>query len=263
MPTRSSIPVTDPDSTKETAMTATPAHSTASPPVVDRQAWLRERNELLIREKAHTREGDAIAAARRRLPMTEVAPVSLVGEHGPKRLLDIFSGRDQLVVFKHMWHLGKPFEDQCEGCTLNIWNFQDAAYLEARGITFAVFGEGPYEEMAPFREFMGYTHPWYSTYGIDNPAIAGGGSIACFLRRGDRVFLTYETTDRGTESSMTSLMLLDMTVYGRQETWETSPEGWPQDPTYSFWRTDGRPTAQWTRPGVAPALTCPAANCGA
>jgi predicted dithiol-disulfide oxidoreductase (DUF899 family) len=228
-------------------MTASVASSSA-PPVVDQETWLRARNDLLAREKAHTREGDAIAAARRRLPMTEVAPVCLVGEHGPTSLLDIFAGRQQLIVYKHMWHRGKPFEDQCEGCTITIWDFQNAVYLEARGVTFAVFGEGSYKEMAPFREFMGYTHPWYSTEGADDPALLGGGNIACFLRRDDRVFLTYETTDRGTEPIMASLMLLDMTVYGRQETWEDSPEGWPQDPTYSFWRKDGRPTAQWTRP---------------
>lgn len=237
-------------------MTATPAQPPAAPPIVDRETWLRDRNELLIREKAHTRAQDALAAARRRLPMTEVAPVSLVGQRGPTSLRDIFAGRDQLMVFKHMWHLGKPFDQQCEGCTINIWNFQNAAYLEARGITFAVFSEGPYEELAPFREFMGYTHPWYSTRGIDDPAVAGGGEITCYLRRDDRVFLTYGTTDRGPEPMMTSLMLLDMTVYGRQEVWEDSPEGWPQGPTCGFWRTNGRPTAQWTRPGVTPVEPC-------
>jgi predicted dithiol-disulfide oxidoreductase (DUF899 family) len=224
-----------------------------APPVVDRDTWLRERNALLVREKEHTRAGDAIAAARRRLPMTEVNPVKLVGEQGPVSLLDIFDGRDQLVVYKHMWHLGKPFEEQCEGCTLSIWNFHEASYLAARGIRFAVFAEGPYEEIAPFREFMGYLHPWYSTYGIDEPAVAGGGNIACYLRRGDRVFLTYETTGRGVEAIMSSLKLLDMTVYGRQEAWEDSPDGWPQDdPTYSWWRKDGRPVAQWSRPGATP-----------
>ncbi|WFE44250.1 DUF899 family protein [Verrucosispora sp. WMMD1129] len=224
-----------------------------APPVVDRDTWLRERNALLVREKEHTRAGDAIAAARRRLPMTEVNPVKLVGEQGPVSLLDLFDGRDQLVVYKHMWHLGKPFEEQCEGCTISIWNFHEASYLEARGIRFAVFAEGPYEEIAPFREFMGYLHPWYSTYGIEDPAVAGGGVIACYLRRGDRVFLTYETTGRGVEAIMGSLQLLDMTAYGRQEAWEDSPDGWPQaDPTYSWWRKDGRPVAQWTRPGATP-----------
>ncbi|HEY7176102.1 MAG TPA: DUF899 family protein [Micromonosporaceae bacterium] len=234
-------------------MTATPTHTPAAPPVVDRETWLGQRNELLVREKAHTRAQDALAAARRRLPMTEVAPTTLVGEHGPTSLIDIFAGRDQLVVFKHMWHLGKPIDQQCEGCTLNIWNFHDAAYLAARGIRFAVFSEGPYQELAPFRAFMGYTQPWYSTSGIDDPAIAGGGAIACYLRRDDRVFLTYETTDRGSEPMIPSLMLLDMTVYGRQETWEDSPDGWPQTSgPCGWWRADGRPVAQWTRPDATP-----------
>ncbi|MEV4140050.1 DUF899 family protein [Dactylosporangium sp. NPDC049742] len=234
---------------------------TPAPAVVDRATWLREREGLLAREKAHTREGDAIAAARRRLPMTEVTPTSLVGAGGPTPLADIFAGRDQLVVYKHMWHLDKPFEDQCEGCTASIWDFHDAAYLEERGISFAVFGEGPYYQMAPFREFMGYTHRWYSTYGIDDPAYAGGGVIACYLRQGDRFFLTYETTGRGVEAIMGSHKLLDMTAYGRQETWESSPDGWPQEPTYTRWRRDGRPVPQWTRPSVTPVGDRPEPHC--
>jgi len=74
-----------------------------TPDVVDRETWLRARAALLTREKAHTREGDAIAAARRRLPMVEVnAAVELVGPAGPTPLHDIFEGRDQLLVCKHM-----------------------------------------------------------------------------------------------------------------------------------------------------------------
>jgi predicted dithiol-disulfide oxidoreductase (DUF899 family) len=228
----------------------------AVPPTVDRETWRRERGKLLVREKAHTREGDAIAAARRRLPMTEVdADALVVGESGPTRLLEVFEGRDQLVVYKHMWHLGEPIEGQCEGCTLSIWNFHDACYLHACGVSFAVFCEGPWEAVRPFRDFMGYHVPWYSVVGVDDPAVAGGlsdsrGLISCYLCVGDRVFLTFETIHRGVEAIIPSIKLLDMTVYGRQEVWEDSPEGWPQGPTYAFWRTDGRPTAQWTRPGV-------------
>ena len=230
----------------------------ATPPIVDRETWQREREKLLIREKAHTREGDAIAAARRRLPMTEVdGTTTVVGESGPTPLLDVFDGRDELVVYKHMWHLGKPIEEQCEGCTLSMWGFQDASYLHARGVSFAVFCEGPWEDIQPFREFMGYRVPWYSVYGVDDPAIAGGlvdtrGLISCYLRVGDRVFLTMETIHRGVEAIIPSLKLLDMTAYGRKEVWEDSPEGWPQGPTYAIWRTEGRPTAQWSRPGVTP-----------
>ncbi|TCC62146.1 DUF899 domain-containing protein [Kribbella pittospori] len=237
-----------------------------APPIADRDTWLRERNELLVREKQHTREGDTIAAARRRLPMTEVdGSIQLTGASGPTPLREIFAGRDELVVYKHMFHPGKPLPDQCEGCTISLWGVQDTSYLNAVGITFAVFAEGPYDEIAALRDFMGYPHPWYSNHAIDDPAVAGGGVYACFLRRDDRVYLTYETTNRGVETAIPTLKLLDLTAYGRREQWEDSPEGWPQEPTYSFWRTDaqgnrvglgqGRPTPQWTRPNVTSATS--------
>jgi len=112
---------------------------------------------------------------------------------------------------------------------------------------------------------MGYTLPWFSAHGVDDPTFLGTGygAIQCLLCRGDRVFLTYETTGRGVEAIMGSLHLLDMTAkgsryairagrYGRREFWEDSPAGWPQCAPYSFWRRDGRPTGQWSRPGVTP-----------
>jgi predicted dithiol-disulfide oxidoreductase (DUF899 family) len=225
----------------------------AIPPIVDHRTWLDQRTSLLAREKAHTREGDAIAAARRRLPMTEIENVELVGADGPVRLLDLFQGRQQLVVYLHMFHSGQPIEQQCEGCTLTQWNFQEASYLNEEGVSYAVICEGPWAEVGPFREFMGYPQPWYSADGVDVPPFNGGyGTIVCFLRVGDRIYETYETTDRGVEPMMTTLKLLDLTVYGRQESWEDSPEDWPQRAAYSFWRRDGRPTGQWTRPGAGP-----------
>jgi predicted dithiol-disulfide oxidoreductase (DUF899 family) len=85
------------------------------PPVVGLATWQAARDELLVREKAHTREGDAIAAARRRLPMVEFDPtVSVVGADGPVPFLDLFQGREELVVYKHMWHDGAPHQGQCE-----------------------------------------------------------------------------------------------------------------------------------------------------
>ena len=190
--------------------------------------------------------------------MTEVADVELVGEDGPTHLLDVFEGRDQLVVYKHMFHTGRPVEEQCEGCTITQWNFQDATYLHEQGVSYAVIAEGPWEEVAPFREFMGYGAPWYAAHHLDDPVFGRDfGELVCFLRVDDRIHLTYRSTDRGVEAIMSSLKLLDMTVYGRQEAWEDSPAGWPQAPTYSAWRRDGRPTAQWTRPGATTVPTSP------
>ncbi|GAB3755187.1 DUF899 family protein [Microlunatus parietis] len=231
----------------------------AVPEVVDRDAWVQQRNALLGREKAHTREGDAIAAARRRLPMIKVdAQAKLLGEHGPVPFLDIFQGRDQLIVYKHMWWPGAGIEGQCEGCTASLFDVHDTSYLHHRGVSFAVFADAPWDEIAPFKEFMGYPYDWYSATGVEDEAVASSldaerGNYSCYLRVGDDVYLTYEVTGRGVETAMVQAHLLDLTVYGRQEEWEDSPAGWPQHPTASWWQRDGRPVPQWSRPGAAPA----------
>jgi predicted dithiol-disulfide oxidoreductase (DUF899 family) len=232
----------------------------ALPPTVDRATWRAARDEILGREKAHTREGDAIAAARRRLPMTLMPPVTVTGPDGPVTLLDVFDGRRMLMAYFHMWHDGHAWEGQCEGCTFSTCHMEVLDYLHARDVTYAVFCEGPYEESAPFGEFMGYRFPWYSARDSD-PALIDGrefGMIACYVRDDDgNAYETYWTTGRGVEPLMTSYHALDLTVFGRQERWEDSPEGWPRIPKGQHpWRLDGRPTAQWSRmtEPVGPAL---------
>jgi len=222
------------------------------PPVVDRATYQAQLDELLLREKAHTREGDAIAAARRRLPMVEVdAKAILVGEDGPVTLLDVFEGRRQLVVYYHMWHEGQPAAGQCEGCTFFTSHMRELSYLHSRDVTYATFCEGSYEESARYRAFMGWDVPWYSAKGASALGVdeMGFGRIGCYLRDGDRVFETYWTTGRATERLANSYAVLDMTVYGRQEVWEDSPAGWPQPLATSGeqFRLNGRPTSQWPR----------------
>jgi len=234
------------------------------PPIVDTETWQKARDEVLLREKAHTREGDAIAAARRRLPMVEVDPATLVqGPDGAVPFIELFQGRDELLTYKHMWWDGAPHNGQCEGCTITAWALRDAVYLRARGVSFAVLTTGVWDEIAPFREFMGYTEPWYSVRDVAAPIGDDMGTISCFLRDGDRVFLTYSTTGRGTEVANGVFGLLDMTPYGRRESWQDVPEGWPEgNHACWYWRTgpgnsrvdwaDTRPSPQWTRPGATP-----------
>jgi predicted dithiol-disulfide oxidoreductase (DUF899 family) len=72
------------------------------PPVTDRATWQARIDELRVREKAHTRAGDALAAERRRLPMVEVdATTTLIGADGPVPLIDLFDGRSQVIVYFH------------------------------------------------------------------------------------------------------------------------------------------------------------------
>lgn len=227
-----------------------PLRADATPPVVDRAAWQANLDELLVREKAHTHEGDAIAAARRRLPMTEVpADARVVGPDGEVDFLDVFEGRSQLIAYSHMFHDGKSFDQQCEGCTFFTAGAQRSAYLHSRDITLAIFSEGTFEESQPYFDFVGNSLPLYSARGADS-LLAGRefGLLGCYLRVGDRAYETYWSTNRGPEVMSSSYALMDRTVYGRQETWEDSPAGWPHELGIrgEQFRTAGRPTIQWT-----------------
>jgi predicted dithiol-disulfide oxidoreductase (DUF899 family) len=233
-----------------------------APKIVDRTAFQAELDALRVREKAHTREGDALAAARRLLPMVEVdATTKLTGPHGPVTLLDAFEVRRQLIVYYFMWHTGHPAPEQCEGCTWVTTQVRELSYLHSRDVTFAVFCQGPYEESTRYRDFMGWEVPWYSALGSLDTLLTGRRvgrmHIVCYLRQGSKVFETYWTTARGVEVMDNNYHLLDLTVYGRQEKWEDSPSGWPQQCTYTrtssgspTWQPEwpgGRPIAQWPR----------------
>ena len=161
----------------------------AAPEIVDRSAFDTELNALRVREKAHTHEGDAIAAARRRLPMVEVDPsITLVGPRAPVTLLDTFEGRRQLLAYYFMWHAGHPAPEQCEGCTWATSHVRELSYIHSRDVTFAVFCQGPYEESACYRNFMGWEVPWYSAQGslsklcLPGAALAGCTSFAIFAK---------------------------------------------------------------------------------
>jgi predicted dithiol-disulfide oxidoreductase (DUF899 family) len=163
-----------------------------------------------------------------------------------------------------MWQDGHPAAEQCEGCTWVTTQVTELSYLHSRDITYAVFCQGPYDESARYRDFMGWDVPWYSARDslgalLAPPKRPGRMHLVCYLRDGGKVFETYWTTIRGVEAMDYSYALMDLTVYGRQEPWEDSPPGWPQRghltrtdggppdwPRVSPW-PGGRPTAQWPR----------------
>jgi predicted dithiol-disulfide oxidoreductase (DUF899 family) len=128
---------------------------------------------------------------------------------------------------------------------------RELGYLQARDVTYATFCQGPYEESNRYREFMGWDVPWYSVEDSAEELLAGRTVNKFFLifyvRDGERVFETYWTNGRGVEAMSPTHGLLDRTVYGRQDTWEDSPDGWPQSSIVDTLRRDGRPIAQWSR----------------
>jgi predicted dithiol-disulfide oxidoreductase (DUF899 family) len=210
----------------------------ALPPAVDAQTWEAALGELRAREKAATRELDAIAAQRRRLPMVELPDYTLDGPNGPVRLVDIFDGKHQLIVYNHMWFDGEEW--QCPGCTGFTSQFTRLEFLDDYDARFVIVTQGPIDEALAYKARVGNWMDWYSTahssFGTDMGAPpAGGFQVNVFLRDGDTVYRTYNTQGRGTEQLGHIFGLLDLLPYGRQEEWQESPAGWPQSPTYSRW----------------------------
>ena len=210
----------------------------AVPPIVDQQTWEAALAELRAREKAATRELDAIAAARRRLPMVELPDYVLEGADGPVRLADIFEGAHQLIVYHHMWFPGEDW--QCDGCTGFTSQFTRLEFLDNWDARFVIVTQGPIDEALAYKARVGNRMTWYSTanspFGDDMGAPLGGGfQVNVFLRVGDTVYRTYNTQGRGVEQLSHTFALIDLLPYGRQEEWQDSPDGWPQSPTYSRW----------------------------
>jgi len=210
----------------------------ALPTVTDEETWRRELAALRAREKAATRELDAIAAQRRRLPMVALPEYTLEGADGPVRLVDLFDGARQLITYHHMWSPGAEW--QCGGCTGYTSQFTRTEFLRLYDARFVIVTQGPIAEALAYREKVGNRMDWFSTagsdFGADVDAPPGGGfAVNVFLRDGESVYRTWHTTGRGTEQLGHTFSLVDVLPYGRQEAWQDSPDGWPQSPTYAKW----------------------------
>ncbi|WP_199548961.1 DUF899 family protein, partial [Streptomyces sp. N35] len=152
----------------------------ALPPVADAKTWQQELDALRVREKAATRELDAIAAQRRRLPMVEMPDYTLQSAHGPVRLVDLFEGRSQLIVYNHMWFPGKKW--QCSGCTGLTSQFTRLDFLDNWDARFVIVTQGPIDEALAYKERVGNRMTWYSTDGSPFGADVGApppARIAC------------------------------------------------------------------------------------
>ncbi|MET9257131.1 DUF899 domain-containing protein [Streptomyces sp. NPDC003717] len=197
------------------------------PEIVPRADWRAAREALLAKEKAATRARDALNAERRRLPAVEVGTEYVFeGGDGKATLLDLFEGRDQLVV--HHFMFAPEWDAGCPGCSAFLDQIGHLAHLRARGTSFAAVSRAPYPRILPFKARMGWTLPWYSSYPGDfdrdleatverdgQPLDRAG--LSCFLREGDRVLHTYSAFGRGLDGLGSADSLLDLTALGRRE----------------------------------------------
>jgi len=204
------------------------------PPIVDAATWQKQRDELLAEEKRLTRELDALAAKRRRLPMVEFAnKYKFQAPGGTRSLRDLFDGRMQLVIYQFM-DLGP--DKFCPGCTQFTNNIAMGAMdaLHRGDVSWCNISNMPLAQIEAYKARMGWTMPFVSSHAttwtedINSPYF----QLSVWLREGDKIYRTYTTTARGVDRLLFVSNIMDLLPYGRQQEWEDSPTGWPQHPTY-------------------------------
>ena len=224
------------------------ASTPSLPRVVSHEEWRKAHDEFLAKEKAQTRARDALAAERRRLPMERIEKkYTFEGPNGPVTLLDLFGDRPQLLLYHFMFAEGVHGWPNagCPGCSMfmdNLGQFT-LTHVAHRDISFAVVSRAPLENLLTYKKRMSWNAPWVSsaknTFNVDFGLTTDKGEdhgLSVFVRDGHDVFRTYFTSSRGLETVGTTWSLLDLTPFGRQETWEDTPEGRPQSAPYQWWR---------------------------
>jgi predicted dithiol-disulfide oxidoreductase (DUF899 family) len=220
------------------------------PPIVSQKEWEAAREKLLEKEKAATHARDALAAERRRLPRVRIEKdYVFTGPAGKVSLVDLFEGRRQLLLYHFMF--GPNRDAGCTGCSMVLDQICPLPHLHARDTSFAAVSRAPIEKISAYRKRMGWKVPWVSSFGTDFSHDFGLGpkqpqpdqdqdgemfGLSVFVHDGAEVSRTYFTQHRGVETLGPVWTLLDLTPLGRQETWEDSPDGYPQTPPYTWWR---------------------------
>ena len=220
------------------------------PPVVTPNEWQAAHEALLAKEKDATRARDRLAAERRRLPRVRIEKEYVFeGPDGKATLPDFFEGRRQLLLYHFMF--GPNQDVGCDGCSMFVDQIGHLAHMHSRDTSFVLVSRAPLAKIAPYKQRMGWTIPWYSSaesdfnvdFGVSpeapQPDVYQDGEsfgLSVFLRVDDEVFRTYFTTHRGVEALGSVWTFLDLTPLGRQEEWEDSPEGYPQTKPYQWWR---------------------------
>jgi len=227
------------------------------PKIASREEWLAARKELLVKEKAFTKQRDGLNTERRNLPMVEVTEdYKFDGPDGQVGLPDLFENRKQLIIYHFMFH--PDWEDGCPSCTAGVDEVSRGfvEHLQTRDTTYALVSRAPLAKLERYKAKKGWFLPWYSsgdgnfnydfgvtidasrgfdTYNfrtLDEFAAMGHESMktaeqpydmpgqSCFLEVDGRVFHTYSVYARGLESTGGSYYFLDNTALGRQEDWE-------------------------------------------
>lgn len=212
------------------------------PNVVSPEEWTRAREALGDKDQAAAKQRAELAAERRRMPMVRVdKEYRFDGPSGEVTLRDLFDGRQQLITYRFFFDEGvSGWPDAgCEGCSMFTDGSTDLAHLHDRDVTMVLLSPAPQDKLQAYARRMGWDVPWYTILGDDftvDFGVAEWFGVNVFLRDGDDVYRTYLLEGPAVEGVGNVWSLLDLTPFGRRSDDEDSPEGWPQDPAYSWYR---------------------------
>jgi len=212
--------------------------------VVSHEAWRKARLELLVAEKAFTRERDALTRRRMAMPWERVEkPYRFEGPNGALSLADLFDGRSQLIVYHFMF--GPDWEEGCTSCSFWADNFNGIPiHLNHRDVTFTAVSRAPLAKISAYKKRMGWSFPWVSSHGSDfnfdyhvsftPEEIAAGkayynyavrsitasdeqGISVFYMDETGEVFHTYSCHGRGIDMVNGAYHFLDLVPKGRDE----------------------------------------------
>lgn len=215
-----------------------------NPKVVLREEWLDARKKLLAREKQLTRERDAVAAERRKLPWVKVEKNYVFDSpSGKKTLADLFGGKSQLIIYHLMF--GPEWQEACPSCSFNMDHTDPTlVHLAQRDVAFAAVSRAPISKIETFKKRLGWKFNWVSSYGSDFnydyhvsftpeqlaqgkvefnfemtqfPSGEAPGVSVFYKNKNGNIFHTYSAYGRGTETTMNTYNYLDYAPKGRDE----------------------------------------------
>lgn len=211
--------------------------------VVSADEWVVARKELLAKERALTKETDALAKLRRELPWVECKDY----EFEPKTTLsELFGDHNQLVIVHFMFAV--DWDQGCKSCSMMADSYDKAwQHLAARGVAFAVVSSASPEKIDAYKKQMGWSFKWVTgtdfnkdfhvtfdenepgEYNFGTTAWDGGTEapgISVFCKQDGHIYRTYSTYARGVDSFLMPYRFLDITPKGRDEDHFSYPMAW-------------------------------------
>ena len=222
--------------------------------VVGPAEWQAAREELLQREKEHTRMADELARRRRELPWVAIEKeYRFDTDDGTRTLAELFDGRSQLLIYFFMF--GPSYEAGCPTCSSMADGLDGLLpHLHARDVTLLFVSRAPLARLKAYGRRMGWSIPWVSSANTDfnfdfggsyseeqmRPALEGGlppiasqnaaasgtdvleyilevPAMSAFTLQDGAVYQTYGTNWRGVEFLMGYYPILDRMPKGRDE----------------------------------------------